>query len=261
MDAEVRRRNGGAVTDRDPELRETTFRIFDTERGGCAHAGSKGGAGILVDCGVNDARGLRPAKWLHAHGQTASLRAIILSSQDDAYVADLEAAAALQRRARVYVAPAALDRAAKAWPRLDLRSLDRFSESVEPLQLDFFHNEDAVDVDPRDLSVITVLRTRTLGVLLGSDIQRAGWRALLEREKFREALRTVDVLVASDNGSPSGFCAQVFEICEPRLIVLQGNRSTIDSARVYADHASGLQFAPTGCSARRCQPRPTARSH
>lgn len=130
------------------------------------------------------------------------------------------------------------------------------SSSAEPnaqpcLALTFFHNRYGIDFnDPRDLSLVTSLSTSSFRMLFGAALKADGWRALLQRSDFRDRLRTVDVLVASRCGGHSGYCAELFEVCEPRVIIVPDAASeTPTDAERYAPHASGLCFSD---GTRRC---------
>lgn len=219
-----------------------TLRIFHVEGGGCVHAEAAASGSVLVDCGVDSGAGFRPSNWLRSTGRAEHVRGLVLSSFNDAYVADLAGVSAMIEEASFYVAPHAFDLAGKLLPGHDLQAIDRSTAAVGPLELRLFHTEGTDTGDPRDLSVVTLMRTPALGIVLGSEMQRSGWQELLGQREFREALRTVDVFVASDNGSRSGFCPELFDICEPRVVVLTSHTSE-PSAGTYADHAAGLTFA------------------
>jgi hypothetical protein len=114
-----------------------------------------------------------------------------------------------------------------------------------PLALTFFHNRHNPDFnDAGNLSLVTSLSAPTFHMLFGAALKTDGWRALLQRPDFRDRLRTVDVLVASRGGERSGYCTELFEVCEPRLIIVPDAASkTPTDAERYAPHASGLHFS------------------
>ena len=63
-------------------------------------------------------------------------------------------------------------------------------------------------------------------------------------------LSRTDVFVASHHGRESGYCAEVFNYCKPRLVVMSDGSINYDTqlmASTYAQHTSGEWFmTPSG---------------
>jgi len=90
-----------------------------------------------------------------------------------------------------------------------------------------------------------------LSFALGGDLERDGWAKLLERPQVRSLLGGVDVFVASHHGRENGYCPEVFDHCDPSLIVMSDGpvkHSTQEMASTYARHASGSYFNSGGTS-------------
>jgi hypothetical protein len=56
------------------------------------------------------------------------------------------------------------------------------------------------------LSMATFLKCHGIGVMFPGDLEGDGWRALLKRDDFKQALRETHVLVASHHGRENGCC-------------------------------------------------------
>src|SRR5262249_40580491 len=69
----------------------------------------------------------------------------------------------------------------------------------------FFHSYPTFE-DENNLSLVTLLKCRGVGVLFAGDIERAGWLEMLKRPEFRDALSSVRVLVAPHHGREGGCC-------------------------------------------------------
>ena len=133
-----------------------------------------------------------------------------------------------------------------------LGMIDSYTGSVTGWQLDpaglqvrFFHNDYPTFTDTNNLSLLTFLDVGNVSFVLGGDLERAGWLALLQNREVQRLLGRVDVFVASHHGRESGYCPQVFQFCEPRLIVMSDGpirHNTQFMANTYARHALGQMF-------------------
>ena len=89
-----------------------------------------------------------------------------------------------------------------------------------------------------------------ISFVLGGDLERAGWLALLQNQQIQELLRRVNVFIASHHGRQNGYCAEVFNYCKPRLIVMSDGGIQYDTqnmAGTYSRHAVGELFTtPSG---------------
>ncbi len=96
--------------------------------------------------------------------------------------------------------------------------------------------------DTNNLSLVTFLRLRNLRVIIPGDIETAAWERLLSDPQFREELSHVNLFIASHHGRENGYCREVFDYCNPELIVFSDSNkkySTQEMANTYANHASG----------------------
>jgi hypothetical protein len=236
-----------------------TLTIFAVDRGFCAHASAGKDASVLIDCGVNDAADFRPSSWLDGFDGAPPLSDLVLSVYQEDYIADLPGVLQRFGSATIHVNPSIITawepilanhiepKLAEPGSRYRAQDVSLRGEGASggraPMTLRFFHNNYPEFTDSANLSVATLLSANTFDVLIGAGMGVDGWRALLRREDFRDRLRAVDVFVASSFGRRSGYCAELFEICEPRLIIVPDAacRVPVDTER-YARHVSGLRF-------------------
>ena len=133
-----------------------------------------------------------------------------------------------------------------------LGMIDSFTGGVTPEQLEpaglqvwIFHNDYPTFTDTNNLSLLTFLDVGGVSFVLGGDLEKAGWLALLQNPHVQGLLQRVDVFVASHHGRESGYCPEVFEYCTPRLIVMSDGPIRHDTqlmASTYAQHALGELF-------------------
>ena len=140
--------------------------------------------------------------------------------------------------------------------------IDSFTGGVTPEQLEpsglrvwTFHNKFPTFTDTNNLSLLIFLDIGGVSFALGGDLEKAGWLALLQNPHVQGLLQRVDVFVASHHGRESGYCAEVFEYCTPRLIVMSDGPIRHDTqlmASTYAQHALGELFStPSGQETRK----------
>ncbi|PMB15355.1 hypothetical protein CEN48_06935 [Fischerella thermalis CCMEE 5282] len=47
-----------------------------------------------------------------------------------------------------------------------------------------------------------------------------GWRTLLQNSRFCDQLHKVNLFVASNHGQEDGYCSDIFNYCNPNLIII-----------------------------------------
>ena len=140
--------------------------------------------------------------------------------------------------------------------------IDSFTGGVTPEQLEpaglkvwVFHNNYPTFTDTNNLSLLTFLDVGAVSFVLGGDLERAGWLALLRNPHVRGLLKRADVFVASHHGRESGYCPEVFGYRKPPLIVMSDGpiqHDTQRTASIYARHALGALFTtPSGQETRK----------
>ena len=83
-----------------------------------------------------------------------------------------------------------------------------------------FWNPYPTFANTNDLSLVVFIKYGGFKMLFPGDLEKAGWRALLQRADFRAELNGTDILVASHHGRDSGYCEDVFNYCAPRAVVI-----------------------------------------
>jgi competence protein ComEC len=66
--------------------------------------------------------------------------------------------------------------------------------------------------------------------MIPGDNESPSWKELLEDTSFKEAINGTDILVAAHHGREAGFCADLFEVIEPRLTIVSDDYETDSSA-------------------------------
>ena len=243
------------------------FEILNVEHGFCAYAVGNDEGVLLFDCGHGSVN--RPSSYLPARG-IKNVRRFFITNYDEDHISDLLAVRrnlfleVLTRNASMTSSQIRSLKTPPISPAMNelLGMVDSYTGAVAPHQLEpaglqvwFFHNNYPSFTDTNNLSLLTFLDVGNVSFALGGDLERPGWLQLLQNSQVQGLLRRVDVLVASHHGRESGYCAEVFDYCKPRLIVMSDGPIQHDTqlmAGTYAQHASGESFStPSGQEVRK----------
>lgn len=243
------------------------FEILDVEHGFCAYAVGSDGGVLLFDCGHGSVN--RPSTYLPDRG-IINIRRFFVSNYDEDHISDLLAVhqnlhiEVLTRNTSMTSSDIRWLKTPPISPAMNelLGMIDSFTGGVTPEQLEpagirvsIFHNDYPTFTDTNNLSLLTFLDVGNVSFVLGGDLEKAGWRALLQNPHVRGLLQRVDVFVASHHGRESGYCPEVFYYCTPRLIVISDGPIRHDTqlmASTYARHALGTSFfTPSGQETRK----------
>lgn len=234
--------------------------IFDVEHGGCSLVTADNNRRILVDCGHNSSTNWRPSQALPARG-IQFIDRLIVSNYDRDHVSDLPGVLTnigipvLSRNPSV--SPNLLH-VMKAENGMDqgIRTLAYMAgnyytqdlsapQDFGALQISYFWNTYPTFTDENNLSLVTVLHYHDFGIIFPGDIEKAGWLNLLRLPDFRTALTGVNIFVASHHGRENGYCADVFNWCNPEVVVFSDGEvihQTQKTANLYRQHTKGIRF-------------------
>lgn len=240
--------------------------LFDVDHGSAALYTSPSGARLLFDCGHSAVTGFRPSQLLAAQRGVRGIERLYLSHADEDHVSDLPA---LVRSVRVQV----LHRN-RTIPNDVLRRLKAsqgpIREGVEaylsmdasyttPLGLLYpepvhdevtvqeFRNAYPAFTDTNNLSLVCFVQFGGVRAILPGDLERAGWLALLQDPRFRFLLSQVNVFVASHHGRQNGYCGEVFDHCQPQIVIISDHGIQYGTqATRYDQHASGVAWGGGG---------------
>jgi beta-lactamase superfamily II metal-dependent hydrolase len=232
--------------------------IFDVEHGGCALITTSGGKHIMVDCGDNISTGWEPGTAL-LHRGISSLERLIVTNYDEDHAsgfANLYANIAvfgLQRNANVSAqfvhhlksedgigsGVAGLANAFSLYTGPALPTM------VDDVTITAFCNQPGVPPfgfdDENNLSLCVFVSCGVHRIIFPGDMEKAGWKALLQNPWFVQQLKGITLFVASHHGRENGYCEEVLNLCPSIQAVIisdkkKGHQSqeTVDRYRNYA---------------------------
>jgi len=101
--------------------------------------------------------------------------------------------------------------------------------------------------DMNNLSLVSFVKYDDFSIVFPGDIERAGWLEMLKLPDFQQRLREVNVFVASHHGRENGYCEEVFQFCNPDIVVISDKGIQHDSQEhCYDTHAKGIRFSRDG---------------
>lgn len=254
--------------------------IFDVGHGSCALLTTDANRRILIDCGSNSSAYFETAQLLRQRG-VGMIDLLIVSNYDSDHVTGLpgvyESIPVLSIFRNQSVSPALLRNMKNKKSRgfgigriphatlystlmnsissipLGIENLLHMMEVYTiPVPLDFidirincFYNHYPYFTDENNLSVVSIFNYFDFGIIFPGDLEKRGWQNLLESWAFREALKNVNVFVASHHGRESGYYPEVFRYCRPEIIIVSDKsieHETQKTSARYGRHAQGAYF-------------------
>jgi hypothetical protein len=97
--------------------------------------------------------------------------------------------------------------------------------------------------DTNNLSVAIFVRYGAFSMLFAGDLEKAGWRKLLERPLFRADLASVKLLMASHHGRENGCCEEAFHVMRPGAVIFSDKakqHETQNTDAWYRSRALGI---------------------
>ncbi|NQV16630.1 hypothetical protein HQ531_14300 [bacterium] len=232
--------------------------IFNVGHGFCAYLIADTNNVMLFDCGYNQETGFRPSNYLQNTGCNG-IENFVISNFDQDHVDDLPN---IMNRFNIQVlyrnksiSPERLRQLkAEAGPIMPAMEAaiglsERYNSPVSnhpdfgAIEFACFYNNYPEFTDTNNLSLVSFIQYDDMGIVLPGDLEKSGWRKLLENESFRDQLGSVNIFVASHHGRDSGYCEEVFEYCSPDIVIISDTSVQYETQKnKYADHASGISW-------------------
>lgn len=233
---------------------ELVLRIFDVEHGGCSIMQAPNGRTAMIDCGHNSMTGWRPSRYIRQDLRLDRINYFLVTNADRDHLSDC---AGLHEHG-VYVETLIRNGSPSA-PALRVlkeaegplsEGVERFikmhgdytgyavpfNEAMGGVTCATFCNTFPAFSDTNNLSLVTFINYANVKFLFPGDLEKAGWRALLQNPAFVAELRYTDVLIASHHGRESGFCEDIFEHFNPQVVVISDTGLKYESQETVPDY-------------------------
>lgn len=240
------------------------IRIFDVAHGFCCYVVADNGNTMLVDCGHNDQTAFYPSNYLLAVG-CRGINRFFVTNYDEDHVSGLPILRQFSERIPIHILHRnrsvttdqlrALKRQGGPLGSGITALLEMMSGYVHPevsppeypnLECAVFWNTYPEFKDTNNLSLVLFLHHPGISIIFPGDLERPGWRRLLEREEFRRHLQRVKIFVASHHGRIGGYSPEVFEICKPNIVIISDEAKQYETQEhAYDIYATGITWNQT----------------
>ncbi len=238
------------------------IKIFDVEHGFCALVTSINGQNMLIDCGHNNLTNFRPSNYCISKG-IHSLNHLVVSNYDEDHLSDLPSLkSSLYHLGILHINDSINSQILRqikstsgplGYGMLALLELLKIYiyPITEPIAFDgieitHYFNNYPTFIDTNNLSVVTFLKYGDVNIIFPGDLEREGWLNLIRNANFVQRLSEVKIYVASHHGRESGYCKEIFDICNPYIVIVSDGAIQYDTQKdLYSKHSNGVNF-PNG---------------
>lgn len=236
---------------------EMILRVWDVEHGACAmvqHAmGQQGGKLAMIDSGSTD--DWWPSKYIRGDMGRTNLDYLFITNADQDHMSDLHGlwdagitvpvlyrnpsyTGEQMRQIKRISGPLTADaeRYVDACSSFNMPVAEPFDQHMGGITASMFWNPYPSFQDTNNLSLVVFIKYSNFKILFPGDLEKAGWRALLQRPDFCAELRGTDVLVASHHGRESGFFQDIFDYFTPSAIVISDKPIQHETQKTVPDY-------------------------
>lgn len=234
--------------------------FFDVGHGNCTVMTAPNGKRMMIDCGHSHSRPWRPS--LHYRGQEIEL--LLVTNFDEDHLSDypgvedrchvhkyrwnlsIEPNDLLDMKADYPLGPG-IQRFHQTMINCGPRSSWKGLADFGAVSRSHYSNRYRINfTDPNNLSAVSFLSYAGHKLVFPGDLEVAGWQKLLERAEFTRDLTDVNIFVASHHGRKSGCCAEVFDYCEPQIVVMSDREKAFDTQETvpwYTNRVKGVDWS------------------
>lgn len=235
------------------------LRVWNVEHGACAMVqhvnGLYGGRLAMIDSGCTDE--WRPSSYITETLGRNRLDYLFITNADQDHMSDLQglwdAGISIGVLHRNFSYTGSQMRGIKQQSGRLTSDAERYvalcdeyvHPATEPFDLhmggitaSLFWNQYPTFTKTNDLSLAIFIKFAGCKFLFPGDLEKAGWRALLQRQDFRQELRYTDILVASHHGRENGFCPDVFNYCRPSAVIISDKPIEHETQEMVPDYRS-----------------------
>src|SRR6266851_2132055 len=212
-----------------------SFTLFDVGHGFCAYATTPGGSDILFDCGYDNELQFYPSRYF-VDRRITRVHNLVLSHFDQDHVCDLPKLRegvnfdVINRNATIPVEFIRTEKRQGGVITTAMASaLEMHRDWTHPMtakqdyggvNVNYFYNSYPAFTDMNNLSLVTFLEYDGCGIVIPGDLEKEGWAELLKLPSFCQCLRETNIFIASHHGRNAGYCEEVFNYCDPLVVVL-----------------------------------------
>ena len=236
---------------------EMVLRVWDVEHGACAMlhhlTGQYSGKLAIIDSGsTNDCC---PSNYIRNDLNRTTLDYLFITNADQDHMSDLRGLVEAKlsvpvlfrnpsytgeqmRKIKLQSGPLTADAelyvASCSSPYVSVN--ETFNHHMGGITASRYWNLYPTFTDTNNLSQVVFISFAGFKILFPGDLEKAGWRALLQRQDFIAELRGTNILMASHHGRESGFYQDVFDHFTPSAVVISDKPIQHETQRTVPDY-------------------------
>lgn len=241
--------------------------IFNVDHGACALITTSNGRRLMIDCGHHAQQRWFPGTALNAMGVYTLDRLFVTNFDEDhcSGIADLLDKTFVQALvANNSISPQTV-RQMKAEHGMG-HGIRRLVESMERTftggPVSAANHADFGDIsvslyrnhynpffgftDANNLSLVIFVQCGPHKIIFPGDLEKPGWKMLLQDPSFVHELQDVSLFVASHHGRLNGYCPDVMALCPNIEAVIFSDEGVVyqtqETVNLYRRHARGISF-------------------
>lgn len=237
--------------------------IWDVQHGSAAYLKTPAGKHIVIDLGTgnysNGETGFSPLKHLKSKYQIKQLDEVIITHPHTDHIDDIMNFDSLNPKILTRPKHLTKEDIKKANPSKDQHKVEkyldinqRYSVPVEDYENPgIAENNGGVTINTfvpskcetsniNNHSIVVLIEYLGVKILVPGDNEAVSWKELLERKDFLDAIKNIDVFVASHHGRESGYYSELFKHFSPELVIVSDG--TVQETSVtdkYSKNAKG----------------------
>lgn len=241
--------------------------VWDVQHGNAIYMRTPNGTNIMFDIGTGsyaEGKEFSPLKYLKSKlGTDFTLDYLVISHPHADHISDIKNMFEENLKPRVLSRPKGIDEGfirssnksedsdlIKLYLELDKTYTAPVPEHINPhypqnnggVEIQIFFQQERGLSNLNNHSLVAVVSYRGQKILLPGDLEEPGWKALLEREDFREAIEGTTIYVASHHGREAGYCSDIFQLFKPDVVLVSDGRFSDTSVTDrYYNHAKGAE--------------------
>ncbi len=246
------------------------LKIFDVQHGACALLTCDNGTRLMIDCGHNGETGWRPGNYLRERN-ISRLDMLAITNYDEDHASGL-----VNLRQKVEIGLLLRNKSVSPETLRYLKSEDGIGSGIDELAKmastytaaptpespspvfqgvvrSVYYNDYPQFDDENNLSMVLFLTINGIKFAFPGDLEKAGWKALLNNSLFQKDIGTTDVLIASHHGRENGICEDIFDKygCKPWFVVISDKGYAYDTQETVPYYRSKCKGAEIGGRLRR----------
>ena len=241
------------------------FVVWDVQHGNAIYMKTPNGRNVMFDIGTGsygDEAEFSPLRHLKHNWGVDCLHYLVISHPHADHISDIRNMFNLNLAPCVLHRPRGIDPdlisksnqdeysdLVEFYLGLDRTYTDPVSRELDPsdpanyggVQMSFFHQFNNGTSNLNNYSVVAIIKYAGEQIIIPGDIEAAGWKVLLERQDFQEAIKGTTIFVASHHGREAGFHSAVFNYFNPHVVIVSdGKYSGTSATNKYLNHAQGF---------------------